>query len=87
MGALSWVWPGAVAAIPVLPTATPVTVKLAVLVPCGTVMELGAVAIFGSTPERVTSSPLAGAISLIVTETVTDLPTPGAMGFGANVSD
>jgi hypothetical protein len=30
---------------------------------------------------------LVGAMSPMVTETVTALPTPGAMGFGANVSD
>src|SRR5579864_5755083 len=69
----------------VLPTATPVTLKLTELAPAGIVTDVGAEAIFESTPLNVTCRPLGwGAVSPLprLTDTWTDCLTPGAMGLG-----
>jgi hypothetical protein len=87
MAVVSDVCPAAVAVRLLLPTATPVTPKVTLLVPPGTVTDFGAVATAGSTPDRVTGNPVfAGATSLIEMVTLTVFPTPGAIGWGAMVN-
>src|SRR5437870_315409 len=71
----------------VLPTFTPVTPNVTLLVPPGIVTDFGALAMLESTPESVTAKPVsAGATSPIVMVTLVVFPTPGAMGFGAMMS-
>src|SRR6266852_2002012 len=71
----------------VLPTLTPVTPNVTVLLASGMVATAGAVATLGSIPERVTRSPDGSVtVSAVVMLTLTVRPTPGAICLGLRVS-